>query len=1472
MDRRQVKTPSEKAISKMKNYPPLPKLIPLAGILVFVLFELIPSAAPFDTLNTGLAAYWAFDEGSGSAAMDSTIYARHVTLANGPTWVTGKIGKAIRLDGINDYGVFSYIPLTGDFTISAWVCSDWPNGIISIVGNAQNAAMLSFDDWSTFPPGNIRFGYNGGSWVKWNLRPIASEWHQLTLIYTKASSRAELFIDGSSAGARSISGNWSTSTYAPQYIGRSYSATGGLFKGIIDEVRIYSRVLSPDEIQQLYQLAAALAPENQAPTVAAGPDLAVTLPNSVYLDATATDDGLPNPPNRTTSTWTQVSGPGTALFANPQSLKTTASFDIAGSYILRLTVTDGGTTVTDDVLVTVGAADGFRVVRFVAIGDYGDNTVAEANLANMVKSLRPDFIVTLGDNQQDFGGAATIDTMIGKHYSEFIGNYKGTWGTGSAINRFWPALGNHDWYQTAYTNYTAATLPYLNYFTLPEPKLYYLVDKGVVRLYMLDSTLDPDGNTPNSVQATWLKNSLAQSDACYDLVVSHEPPYSTAEKYGSVEHMWWPFNSWGAEAVLSGHNHVYERLHKDGHPFFVNGLGGNGRDLIQNRSVPAGVTSLVRYNSGPGVMLIVVSTNGISYEFYTVDGVRVDSFTQAGCRDTKPPTRSNASPAGILASGTTSTTLSLTTGEPAVCRYALTPGTAYGSMTEGFTTADGFSHSTTLTGLASETLYQYYVRCADQLGNTNTDDFAIRFTIGDSFLTEGLLAYWTFDEGSGTTAADTSGNQRTAALLNGLMWTTGKMGQALSFDGANDYAQFSGIPLTGDFTMSAWIYSANATGFMTVIGNKQNNAILTFDDWSPFPPGNIRLGANGGSWAAWPSRPVTSEWHLLTVVYRKANTQAELFLDGVSKGTRTFSANWSSSYMPQYIGRSYASDFFKGKLDDVRIYGRALTAQEIQLLLVAAASQSSKTASRAGGSSLVSFARRISRSPAINAVNPAAVAAGSRGILLTVTGKNFTSGSVLRWNGQEKTTVVYSSETLVALIPAKDLAASGTVSIEVDNRESGGGTSAAKELWIRGGLVIEAVSPSNITAGSGAFEVTVHLSGFDAGLRSDLPDQEEEQYRVLWNGAVLETRRGGSNILTARVPEVLVSDAGVVEITVENVLSGKRAANSLPVTIGTEVSVPQIDNAKSWEITRAGESVLLTVKGMDFAADSTILWNGSSLPTRFIDSTAITAVIEEADLSLGSEPAIVAVRNPGGGTSRSDKVSQESWNGSGASGMQALNGPVEHTASGALLTQKSEAAMSALGRVRAAFLPVSAHFEESQIYLYNPGPFEAGALIELYGSKGDFLDYACRILEPGALFKTSLTDLFTQERPEEGSYIRVLATEAIGLYQSDGIEGMDSDGAAHVLHAATSLGAAGGPYPNLFLINPGDLSGMVTLRFRNAQGAVVGSEFHFSMNARASLRIPAESYAVAADGTCLEIESKEITLLGMVSDEKGWGE
>ena len=91
---------------------------------------------------------------------------------------------------------------------------------------------------------------------------------------------------------------------------------------------------------------------NAAPTVSAGADQTITLPNSAALDAVINDDGLPVGGTLSYG-WSRVSGPAEVQFANPGAASTTATFTTAGDYVLRLTVTDGEATASDDITITV---------------------------------------------------------------------------------------------------------------------------------------------------------------------------------------------------------------------------------------------------------------------------------------------------------------------------------------------------------------------------------------------------------------------------------------------------------------------------------------------------------------------------------------------------------------------------------------------------------------------------------------------------------------------------------------------------------------------------------------------------------------------------------------------------------------------------------------------------------------------------------------------------------------------------------------------------------------------------------------------------------------------------------------------------------------------------------------------------------------------------------------------------------------
>src|SRR6267143_5700251 len=229
-------------------------------------------------------------------------------------------------------------------------------------------------------------------------------------------------------------------------------------------------------------------------------------------------------------------------------------------------------------------------LRFAVIGDYGWVPGNPGSVASLVRTWSPDFVVTTGDNNYRCGEASTIDANIGQFYHDFIFPYRGTYGSGATVNRFFPTLGNHDWgggsgIAPGLTECRGGPSwgrldRYLAYFQLPGNNRYYDVQQGPVHLFFLDSDgREPDSNTSDSVQAQWLQARLAASTAPWKLVFFHHPPYSAGyQGTFSLQGPWmrWPFKAWGASAVLSGHAHSYERIVLGGFPYFVNGLGGAG--------------------------------------------------------------------------------------------------------------------------------------------------------------------------------------------------------------------------------------------------------------------------------------------------------------------------------------------------------------------------------------------------------------------------------------------------------------------------------------------------------------------------------------------------------------------------------------------------------------------------------------------------------------------------------------------------------------------------------------------------------------------------------------------------------------------------------------------------------------------------------------------------------------------------------
>lgn len=272
------------------------------------------------------------------------------------------------------------------------------------------------------------------------------------------------------------------------------------------------------------------------------------------------------------------------------------------------------------VFASPSAATSGAPLELAVLGDYGFASVAEQRVAAMVASWDPSAVLTAGDNNYPSGGAATIDSRVGQYYQQFIGNYQGVYGPGAGnepgANRFFPALGNHDWR-------TPGAAPYLDYFDLPGRgfenssgnERYYDFRLGDAQFFAYDSDPnEPDGVMQGSVQAEWLRTQLAASDATWKIVYFHHAPFSSGQ-HGSDARLQLPFKEWGADVVLSAHDHTYERVIYDGLPYFV--VGTAGANLYNFKEPICG--SRARFNESHGALRITLDGEQAMFEFLSID-------------------------------------------------------------------------------------------------------------------------------------------------------------------------------------------------------------------------------------------------------------------------------------------------------------------------------------------------------------------------------------------------------------------------------------------------------------------------------------------------------------------------------------------------------------------------------------------------------------------------------------------------------------------------------------------------------------------------------------------------------------------------------------------------------------------------------------------------------------------------------------
>ena len=293
---------------------------------------------------------------------------------------------------------------------------------------------------------------------------------------------------------------------------------------------------------------------------------------------------------------------------------------LAGFLVLILLVTVEGAPAQP-----VAAAD---EAVLVGAGDIADCTSPGDQATATVLDGIPGTVVALGDTAYPNGTAAN-----------FRDCYAPTWGRHKTRTR--PAVGNHEYK-------TTGAGPYFDYFGAaagPRGKGWYSYDAGAWHVVVLNSNCTVVACGPASAQVTWLKSDLAANAGEHVLAYWHHPRYSSGEHGNdiAVQTFWEVLYAAGAELVLNGHDHDFERFAPQdpwGRPDSAFGMRqfvvGTGGTPVEPKSVSASNSEV--FSATHGVLKLTLRADGYDWAFVPIAG---SSFTDGGNGTTHgaPPAR-----------------------------------------------------------------------------------------------------------------------------------------------------------------------------------------------------------------------------------------------------------------------------------------------------------------------------------------------------------------------------------------------------------------------------------------------------------------------------------------------------------------------------------------------------------------------------------------------------------------------------------------------------------------------------------------------------------------------------------------------------------------------------------------------------------------------------------------------------------------
>ncbi len=884
-------------------------------------------------LDSGLAGYWKLDENTGTTASDSSTNGNNGTLTSGPTWTTGQIGSAVDFDGTDDYiniGTPTVLDFgSGPHTISAWAKTDIANTdqVIFSSGTADccgSEATLGFDYNLGGGFYEFQFNHSGASLLNSNIPGDiqTGTWYHVVGTWDGVSTR-RIYVNGvlsASDTVTSLSAEFNNNVL----IGRGDTTFPQHMNGQIDEVRVYNRGLSADEVGELYRL---------------------TSPTSV-----------------------DTSLKGYWSF-NGQDMNATTAFDQSGAGN-NGTLT-GGPTTSKGIVGQGLLLDGVNDV--VQLLSDAPNITGALTASFWMKTTATSQKTILGF-WQTTGWTVQLDgdgSAPGK--LSFYSNNSGFKHASTAVN-------DGAWHHVAFTLTSGGVLTMYrdgvvdgSYTSVPLPGS-YTDDK------FFSSIPGGGGYFPGTLDEVRIYNralTAAEIQGQYDSAKpdktnsSVSTPQGTGRLDSGLAGYWKLDENTGTSAADTSTNSNTGTLVSG--PTWTTGRIGSAATFDGTDDyISTALTSLYQFgnqsfsvagwfkrtSSSTGYILTQSSCSG-GWGVLMTGGTFSAQIRGAGSCGTAPAQRSSSSTGlnddswhHFVVTFTTSTTVAATND---ILIYI------DGSPNQGSVTKDGTVHveSTGNISIAAREIADTpFAGSLDEMRIYNrplsADEVSQLYRLGTPTGTDtSLKGYWSFNgqDMTATTAFDRSGSAINGTLAGNARAVRGKLGQALSLDGTGDYVNLGntlelGLPMT----VSGWInlsaYPASAGGILTTDKTNPGDHLHT-GMWFQVASNGVlgvnygdNTNCNGGGRRSYVGTKVLAlnTWYHVTAIV-SGPTDMKLYIDG-AEDTGTYDGSGGTITYAAYsaaIGRvtdcpGGAGLDFPGKIDEVRIYNRALSATEVQTM------------------------------------------------------------------------------------------------------------------------------------------------------------------------------------------------------------------------------------------------------------------------------------------------------------------------------------------------------------------------------------------------------------------------------------------------------------------------------------------------------------------------------------------------------------